>query len=372
MVQITEAGISVLGRDIGNHYTKLNTALQDNAESLLPLTEQIGFPITDAYASIMDAYASLATTASITTPLQFLQTFLPGTVRIFQNPLKIDETIGFMQAGSWEDEQVIQRIIEWTGYAREYADNDAKPLVNYNLNFDRRTIVRMEIGVNSSILAEKRAAKVNVNDIAEKQNAAALILKQLLNNIGYNGYNSGNNLTYGFLNDPNLPSYVPVAPTGTGSSPLWSTKTFAQRQADLVTMATGLFNQVGGRVDPMKDKTTLAIPNSSWQYFTSTSDSGFPYSLLQWFEENFPNARIVPSPNLNAAYGGLDVMYWFADTVNDEISDDGGATFAQIIPAKFMALGMQQLVGGWLSAYTAATAGVMCKRPIAVYRASSM
>lgn len=368
-MQTTRLGINVLGRDIIKHYNNLLEAINESNKhpsEFMDAMEDVGYNITDAYAS-------LATTASITTPLQFLQTFLPGVVRIFQYPLKIDDTIGFVQAGSWEDEQVVQRIVEWIGYAREYSDNDAKPLTNYNTNFDKRTIVRFEIGMNTSVLAEKRAAKIQINDVAEKQNAAALIIKQILNNVGYNGYNSGANLTYGILNDPNLPSYVAVAGTGSGNSTEWSAKTWANRQADLITMAKGLFTQTGGRVDPSMPggtKCTLAIANNSWQYFQQTNDYGI--SLLDWFETAYPNTRIVPSPNFDLAYGGLNIMYWFADTVMDEISDDGGNTFAQIIPAKFMALGMQQMIGGYKTAYTCATAGVMCKRPIAVYRASSM
>ncbi len=61
-----------------------------------------------------------------------------------------------------------------------------------------------------------------------KRESAGLALEQQRNAVGFYGYNSGNNFTYGFLNDPNLPAYMTVAATGTGSSTLWSTKTFLE------------------------------------------------------------------------------------------------------------------------------------------------
>jgi len=374
-MQVSPQGVSVSGRRAQAHAQKLKEQFGTSKKLSIQDAEilrQLGFAANRN--AIMDsAPVALQTTASITTPVQFLQTFLPGVVRIFQAPLKLEETIGFTQAGYWEDSEIVQRIMEWTGYAREYGDYSAKPNANWNMNFAKRNVVRFEVGVEVQRLQEARASRGMVSDTEEKQGAAALILQQVLNLVGYNGYNSGNNLTYGYLNDPGLPAYVPCASTGTGSSPLWSTKTWLQQQADLITMFSGLMTQTKGRVDPAGPNgtpTTLNIPVSMWPYFQGTNTLG-NLTLSGWMEMAYPNCRIISSPNLDGAASTLNAMYLFADEVANTGSDDG-STFRQVIPAKFMALGTQQLVGGYKTGYSCATAGTFCLRPIAVYRASSM
>jgi hypothetical protein len=75
----------------------------------------------------------------------------------------------------------------------------------------------------------------------------------------------------------------------------------------------------------------------------------------------------VSAPQLNGANGGSNVFYLFADAVQDLSSDDGRA-FAQIVPAKFQVLGVQQMAKGYEEDYSNATAGIICKRPFAVVR----
>ncbi len=84
------------------------------------------------------------TTASITTPVQFLQNWLPGFVRVISAARKIDLLVGLTTAGSWEDEEVVQGVMEPTGVADLYSDYGNIPLSSYNNNFERRTVVRAE------------------------------------------------------------------------------------------------------------------------------------------------------------------------------------------------------------------------------------
>lgn len=375
-MQISPQGVSVSGRRAQHHAKMLVDTFGDPKKKLsiqdAAILRELGFS-TNRNAVMDAAQVALQTTASISTPVQFLQTFLPGVVRIFQAPLKLEETIGFTQAGYWEDSEIIQRIMEWTGFAREYGDYQAKPNASWNMNFAKQNVVRFEVGVEVQKLQEMRAARGMVSDVDEKQGAAALILQQILNLVGYNGYNSGNNLTYGYLNNPNLPAYVPVASTGTGTSPLWSTKTWLQQQADLITMFSGLMTQTKGRVDPAGKngvETTLNVPVAMWNYFQTSNPLG-NLTLEGWLAQAYPNCRLIAAPQMDGANGGLNAMYLFADKVIDTGTDDG-ATFRQVIPAKFMALGTQPMVGGFKTGYSCATAGTFCNRPIAVYRASSM
>lgn len=345
----------------------LKEPTKDDFLSLLDM----GFPVMKGVA-IHDADApGLITTANAGMPNQYLQTFLPGVVRMLYTPMKLNDIIGYTQAGFWEDAEIVQRFVEWTGRAQEYGDYQPKPKTSWNPNFLRRSVVRFEVGYESTKLQGARSARAGFNDLGEKQQAAELVLAQILHKIGWYGYNGGNNQTYGFLNDPNNPAYVPVASSGTGSSPLWVNKTWIQRQNDLLAIFNGLQTQTDGAVEPMKDPTCLVIPNSLAQYFGSTTDLG--YSLKEWLDKTYPLCRLESAVQLDGAAAGLNAMVLYAESVPTYGADaDNGSVFLQVIPAMMTALGIVQTEGGFHTAITGATAGTMNKRPFASYFASSM
>lgn len=320
--------------------------------------------------SAMDsALQGLTTTASISTGAQFLQSFLPGFVKIATAPRKIDELVGISTVGEWEDEEVIQGVLEVTGTAVPYTDYGNVPLTSWNENWERRTIVRFEQGFRVGNLEEMRAAKIRVNSAQTKRESAALQLDIQRNAIGFSGYNSGNNRTYGFLNDPNLPNYVTVAATGTGTTTTWSTKTFLNICADIRTAMAALQNGSQGLIDPKTTPITMALATICDQYLTTTSDYGI--SVYEWFTTTYPMARIVTAPQLTGANGGANVFYLYAENVQDSSTDDG-RTWVQAVPYKFMVLGVEKQAKGYVEDYSNATAGVMLKRPFAVYRASGI
>jgi hypothetical protein len=158
----------------------------------------------------MDALQPLVTTASISTPVQFLQNWLPGFVFVVTAARKIDDIIGIMITGSWEDEQIVQGILERTGAGQPYGDYTNVPLSSWNTNFNYRTVVRFEEGMKVGVLESARAARQLVDDAGMKREAAALNLEINRNAIGFYGFNSGDNNTYGYLNDPGVGAYVEV------------------------------------------------------------------------------------------------------------------------------------------------------------------
>lgn len=337
-------------------------------ESLTKLGIGMDGRTVDRMIDSMDALTATTTTGTITTPVQFLQTWLPGFVKVMTAARKIDELTGILTAGSWEDEEVVQGVMEVTGTALPYGDYTNTAQASWNTNFERRTIVRFEEGMRVGSLEEARAAKMRVNSAEGKREGAALALEIQRNAIGFSGYNSGNNRTYGFLNDPNLPAYADVA-AGASTSTLWSTKTFLEITADLREMAGALATQSGGIIDPFSDNITISIPTSHATYLSVTSDFGV--SVQDWISKTFRSARTVFVPEFAAANGGANVIYMFAESVNDN-STDGGRVFIQAVPSKFQVLGVQKLAKGYEEAYTNATAGIMCKRPWAVIRRSAI
>jgi hypothetical protein len=310
----------------------------------------------------------LVTTASIAVPIQFLQSWLPGFVKVITAARKIDEITGIRIAGRWEDEQVIQGILERTGTALVYGDINNVPLSNWNVNWVRRTVVRFEQGMMVGRLAEARSALANISDSDMKREAAALSLDIARNNVGFLGFNNGVNNTYGFLNDPNLPGYVTV-PNGAAGSPLWSTKTFLEIVKDIRTAIVALRTQSQDTIDPENIELTLVLPTNSVDYLSVTSDFG--NSVREWMEETYPRIRVVSAPQLNAANGMANVFYLFAEVVNDN-STDGGRTFDQIVPTRFMLLGVEQTAKGYIEDYSNATAGIMNTRPWAIVRYSGI
>lgn len=313
----------------------------------------------------MDAAQGLQTTQSIPSLNQFLQNWLPGFVKVLTAARKIDEIVGITTAGSWEDEQVVQGVIETTGTAVPYGDNTNVPLSSWNANYVAREVVRFESGIKVGRLEENRSSRINVNSGVAKREGAALALEIQRNAVGFYGYNGGNNLTYGFLNDPSLPAYVQVAQNGGATSRQWTNKTFLEICADLRTAFAALRVNTKDTIDPSSAKITLAVATNVVDQLSKTSDFGV--SVWAWLKEFYPNTRVVSAPQLNAANAGDNVFYMFAENVADTSTDDG-RTFAQIVPAKFQLLGVQQLTKGYEEDYSNATAGVMCKRPYAVVR----
>lgn len=311
----------------------------------------------------MDDTQGLVTVASVATPVQFLQAWLPGLVRVLTQARKADDLMGIMTAGAWEDEEVVQTVMEPTGSAVLYGDYTNVPLASWNPSYERRTVLRWEQGFQVGLLEDARAARARINSAAEKRNAAALSLDIIRNSVGFLGFNGGNNRTYGFLNDPSLPAYVNVA------GGVWSAKTYLQITADIRAAMAALQLAGKGLIDVKKTPIVLAVALSCDQFLTVTSDFG--NSVNEWIKTTYPNVRVEAVPELDAANGGANVFYLYAESVPDS-GTDGGQTWAQIVPAKFQALGTEKRVKGYVEDFSNALAGVMLKRPFAVVRRSGI
>jgi len=320
-------------------------------------------------ACAQDSLTAPITSPSVTTPIQFLQAWLPGFVKILTQARKIDELVGVTTAGKWSDEEVVQGVLEQTGTATPYADYGNVPLSSWNTNFERRTIVRFEEGLRVGRLEEERASSMNTNSAENKREAAAVALEIQRNKVGFYGYNDGDNRTYGFLTDPSLPAYVPVANNGGGDSE-WPEKDFLEITADIRSAVSDLRTQSGDQIDPYTTQITLGLPTESIDYLSITNALGTT-SVREWLNTTYPKLRVVSAPELNGANGGENVFYLYAESVADGSNDDG-RTFLQIVPAKFMTLGVEQQTKAYVEDFTNATAGVMLKRPYAVVRRSGI
>jgi len=348
--------------------------------------EKIGIKVSERFnkqlmSYAMDAQQPSITSPSIAAPVQFLQTWLPGIVAIDTSPRQIDVITGKVTAGKWFQEQIVQAILEMEGEAQPYDDYSNINYANWNLNFAARTIIRFQIGLEMTLREEEVAAASNVNAADWKRKACAKMLEVSRNKIGFFGFNNGLNQTYGLLNDPSLPAYIPVA-NGAGGSPLWANKTLLEITADIQSWVAGITATSGSLIQPITSanqgsaalKITMALPSDVLIYLTTMSEFG--YTVLDWTNDNLPGVHVTFAPELNNANGGANAAYFFADTVDDgsdnEQSTDDSRALDQYVPMQFMPTGVVPTVKGYREGYLNATAGVMVKRPFAVYRATGM
>jgi hypothetical protein len=309
------------------------------------------------------------TTSSAGVPVQFLQNFLQGVVHILTTARRGDVLAPVMTVGDWSDEEIVLTILEHLGQPELYKDHGDLPIAAWNSTYERRTIVRFELGAESTKLDEERSAKVGVNSMDEKRAAVALAFEILRNEIFFYGFNNGANRTYGFLNDPNLPAFVTL-PNGAAADNTWASKTVAERVTDIVTAIGTLRTQSGSQVDPESMRLKLAVA-ADIKDLMNESDSSFSNGMTvnEWMQKNYPNITVESIPEFDAADGGENVFYLYAENV-DGSGTDGGETVIQAVPTKMTALNTVQTARGVREGYTNATAGCFVKRGYAVVRYS--
>jgi hypothetical protein len=313
------------------------------------------------------AFTAPITQASVPTPLQFLQTWLPGFVKVMTAARKIDDIIGIKTVGSWEDQEIVQGIVEPAATAGEYGDFTNIPLASWNTNFERRSIVRGEMGIAVGLLEEGRAAAMRLNSAETKRQAAAVSLEIMRNAIGFFGWNVGSNRTFGFLNDPNLPAAISSS-TADG----WAASNFQGITGEIRMMFQTLRTQSQDQVDPEKVDTTLVLPTDVVDQLSKVTDFGI--SVRDWLTQTYKRCRVVSMGNVVSGTPPLSMAYLFAEEIDSSIdgSSDGGETFAQLVQTKFMTLGVEKRAKSYVEDYSNGTAGVLCKRPWAVVRVAGV
>ena len=311
-----------------------------------------------AYAN--DAAPALQTSPSNMTPVQFLQYWIPEMIKIVTASRDADEILGRDFAGSWEDEEIVQPVIEYTGKPRVYGDKTTFNLASFNINYETRTIVRFEQDVEVGKLEEARAAKQRVDAQGTKRDAAATALAINANDIAFFGYNAGNNKTYGLLNDPSLPAYTAFA-QGSASSTTWASKTFNEIVADIKAMMSALRVRSGNNFKPERDACTLALSVAVVDQLQTVNQLG-GMSVLEWLKKTYPGCRVTSAVQLDGANSTANVAYLFADTI------DGKKVIAQYMQDALRLIGVEQGAKNFKEVYSNATAGVMLRLPIGLVR----
>lgn len=304
--------------------------------------------------------SDLVTIPNISNLVQFFQYWYPEVIEILTSARKIDEIVGRTIAGDWEDEEIVNIILEKTGTPKLYGDHTNIPLTSWNENFERRNIVRLELGCESGILEELRASKMKINSNNEKKASVALSLAIEMNKIGFYGYNNGSYKTYGLLNDPNLPSYITVN-IGAGGDTTWESKTFEEILADIQNAIQQVTTQLKGLFDNKKDGFQIVLGTSRDTFLNKPNALGTD-SIYSYLKRTYPNIRFVFAPEFDNAENGDNIFYVIVDKVN------GKDTIKQFIQDAFRLLGVERKAKAVLEDYSCSSAGVIVRYPLGVVR----
>ena len=300
--------------------------------------------------------------------VQFLQEWFPGVIGINTAPRKINNLVGVTTAGRWENEEVVFRIAEPTAVAQTYTDAGAVPLASYNPSFERRTMYRGELGFETGILAQERAALNGFQYATLKREACVAGLAIQLNAIGF--YGIAGQSTYGLLDDIGLGPYITVASKAAGGTQWTGSTTFNEIVGDLITGFTQFRVQTQGLVDPKKDKLKLVLPVAKMDRLSTVNTLG-TLSVLEWLKGAYPNCEVDSAPEFGAANAGQDVFYIYSLTRGEQTnisSSDGNAVWHQVVPVADRLIGVQPRAKGILEDHSSATAGTICVAPFCVVR----
>ena len=296
----------------------------------------------------------------------YLETELPGVVRILTQVRRIDALAGILVGGSWEDEVVTQKVASAVGKAELYGDATNIPLANYRSSREPRHLVRFEQGFQVGKLEEARQSREGFNDAEEKRRSVIESLDYSRNSIGFNGFNGGENKTYGLLNDPNLPPYAAVTtPWKAAITGAWSS--FGAITADIATAVDRIIIQSGGNIGP-DAQMVFALPLDYIGVLQVRDQvSAIGQTVGTWVKENYPGARFEFVPEFQDANGGANVAYFYVESLSG-FDDADSRTLVQLVPEKYRVIGSEQRVKGYIEDAVNALGGIFVLRPWAFSR----
>ena len=339
---------------------------RENPNADAETLEMLGIAMDESEAKKVLSYAydiapNLITSASISNQLQFFQHFLPKTIEVITQKRVSDDLLGMTVAGNWYDEEVVFRVQENVAQAQVYSDVQNVPLASWNMNFEKRTIVRGELGLRVGILESERAGAMRISSEDEKRRSLGNALEIFRNMINFYGYLDGTGKTYGILNAPELPAYTTVA-QGASNDTKWSSKTYDEILTDIKTAAIDLRASSGYNFDPFNDPWEIWVAGSCVDYLGTPNSLG-TNSVLEYIQAHlYKKLTVKTVPQFNAADGGENVFYAVAGSI------EGEKPVAQYMQAKLRLIGQQPLVKGFEEDYSNATAGFVCKMPTGVRR----
>lgn len=258
----------------------------------------------NSYSLAMDAQPTLVTTSSAGIPA-FLANYVdPELIQVLVSPMKAAQVYGETKKGNWVTLTAQFPIVESTGQTAPYGDFDNSGNSDANVNWVPRQSYHFQTITQWGERELDLMGEGRIDWASRKNIASALNINKQMNSIYLFGVDGLQN--FGALNDPSLPAAIAPANSGTGSSPLWSTKTADLIYADLVSLYTQLVTQANGLIGA-DEKMVLAMSNTLSPNLNKTNQ--YNVNVIDQLKKNFPNLRCEFIPEMNTQSGELIQLF---------------------------------------------------------------
>jgi len=240
----------------------------------------------------MDAQAALSTDPNSALPMMLTTMIDPQVYRILFAATKAAEIFGEQRRGTWLDETAMFPVVEHIGEVTSYNDYSEGGSTNANVNWPQRQSYEFQTMIQYGAKELERAGLARINWVSELEQSAAGFMNRFLNLTYFFGVAGLQN--YGWLNDPNLPSYISPTIKAAGHGNVWIYQgqinaTPNEIFADVQALFYQLVSQSAGLID---QNTTLVLALSPGSEVALTATNSFNVNVADLLKKNFPNLTI--------------------------------------------------------------------------------
>lgn len=199
------------------------------------------------------------------------------------------------QQGDFVTNSINFPTLAHSGEASNYGDNTNDGESNLNVNIETVDVIRKQVPIAYGDLEVQNFASAKIDAIAEKREAAAIILAQTGNNIFFNGV-AGKRI-YGILNHPDLatPIALPASaavPSGPGASK-WINKTFEEIVKDLLKMYNDIVARAGNNVNIGDISQAMILATTPEDQTYLLQPNSFGKTAFEYIKTTFPGLKLV-------------------------------------------------------------------------------
>lgn len=304
-------------------------------------------------AMAMDAYPTLATTASAGIPAWLTTIIDPEVIRTAIAPMRATEILGNeVKKGDWTNNSIIFPLLEGAGETSSYGDWNNNGSTSVNFNFIPRQSYHYQTITQWGEREAEQVGLAKINYKSELDMQSVWVLNKFQNKSYFFGVSGMVN--YGLLNDPNLPAtIVPVTKAAGGTT--WVNATPQELLADfqkgigtLIVSTKGLLNS--------SSAITVAMSPISEMYLLNTNTFGI--NAMMMIQKAFPNLTIKSAPEYATSGGNL--VQFIARDINGQ--DTGYTAFTE----KLRSHPIVQGLSAWMQKKSQGTWGAIIKQPMAI------
>lgn len=300
------------------------------------------------YGMALDAQPELATQPNAGIPA-FLSNWVdPKVIRTLFSPLKAAEIAGEMKKGDWLTTVATFLTVEATGETSAYGDFNSNGNSDINTNFPQRQSFHYQTFVQWGQKEIAIAGLARLDQVSEKNIAAALVLNKFQNLTYFFGV--AGLQCYGLLNDPAL--YAPIAPTAAWN--LASTAALTVYE-DIRRMFVQLQQQSDGVIE---NDTAMTLAMSNTLVVALNKTDNFNVNVLTMLKTNFPTLTIKTAVEYSTQAGQL------VQLIVDSI--DGQETVTAAFTEKMRAHAVVTDSSSWKQKLSQGTFGTILFRPYAI------